>query len=517
MSLKHNVAANFISQAVVVLMTFALVPLYIRTLGLEAYGLIGLFVALQAWLTVIDLGLSHTLTLEMARYSAGSTRPSDVRGLLGAVQWLYGGIGLTVALLIWVTAPYFAEHWFQASGLTTAVVLTSLQLLGLNLVLRWAAQIFRAAIQGLQRQVWLATFTVAATALRTVGTVWLLVWGGGGVVAFFVWQLAVTALELAWLVARLHRWMPPRDAAAQAGAHAPAGPTLAPLRRVWRFAGAVLVTNLCAAFMTQMDKLILSRALPLQEFGTYSFAFTLGTAVAVFTTPIFQAIGPRLTVDIASGDESRLIATYRKASQTMAVIVLPLGAVMICHAHAIIFAWSGDALLAERSAALAAVFVAAYTLNSLVHVPAALALSHGWSGWAMISNLLACVLVVPAVFIGLAYLGAIGAALANLGLNVLYFVVAVWFLHRRYLVGQWRTWFFRDSLLPMALAFALGGATMLMADEAWGRVTTAGFIVVVWAAIATAVALSLPFPRRMLALSLARAAVLLGLRPARQP
>jgi O-antigen/teichoic acid export membrane protein len=468
-------------------------------------------VALQAWVTVIDLGLSYTLNLEMARYSAGTAKADDLRGLLSAVQWLYSGIGLVLAVLIWVAAPYLAEHWFQASGLSNEVVRTSLQLLGLNLVLRWASQIYRSAIQGLQRQVWLAAFTVLTTALRSVGTVWLLVWGGAGVVDFFWWQLAVTAAELGLLVARLHGWMPPRSAAAATG------PTLAPLRKVWRFAGAVLITNLCAAFMTQSDKLILSRALPLAEFGYYTFAFTLGTAVAVFTTPIFQAVSPRLTVDIASGDANRLIATYRKACQTMAAIVLPFAAVMICHAHALVFAWSGDALLAERSAALAAVFVAAYTLNSLVHVPAALALSHGWSGWAMVSNLLACVLIVPGVFIGLAYLGALGAALANLGLNVLYFVVAVWFLHRRYLVGQWRAWFFADSLLPMAVAFAVAGATMWLGDAARGRLMTGAFLVAVWAVVAPAVALSLPFPRQMLRLGLGRVGAMLGLGTVRQP
>lgn len=511
MSLKHNVAANFISQAFVVLMMFALVPLYIRSLGLEAYGLIGLFVALQAWATVIDLGLSHTLKLEMARYSAGGTRSDDLRGLLVAVQWLYGGIGLVIAVLIWLAAPYFAQHWFQVSGLSSDVVQTSLQLLGLNLVLRWASQVYRSAIQGLQRQVWLAVFTVATTALRTVGTVWLLVWGGAGVVDFFLWQVAMTALELVWLLARLRSWMPPARAAALTA------PRLAPLRRVWRFAGAVFVTNLCAAFMTQIDKLILSRALPLEEFGFYAFAFTLGTAVAVFATPIFQAVMPRLTVDIASGDVNRPIATYRKASQTMAVIVLPLAAVMICHAPALIFTWSDDRLLAERSAALAAVFVAAYALNSLVHVPAALALSHGWSGWAMVSNLLACILVVPGVFIGLAYLGAIGAALANLGLNVLYFVVAVWFLHRRYLVRQWRAWFFLDSLVPMAVAFGLAGAAMLLGDATRGRVPTGAFLVTLWAVVAFATALSLRFPREMVVHGLARFAIALGLRPAQQP
>ena len=511
MSLKLNVAANFVSQAFVVLMTFALVPLYIRSLGLEAYGLIGLFVALQAWVTVIDLGLSYTLNLEMARFSAGSARADELHGLLRAVQWLYCALGGLIAVAIWAGAPFLAQHWFQTTALSSPVVQTSLQLLGLNLVLRWATQIYRSAIQGLQRQVWLASFTVLTTALRSAGTVWLLVWGGAGVVQFFLWQLAVTALELGWLVVRLHGWMPPRPPATSGEA----GPLLAPLRRVWRFAGAVLVTNLCAAFMTQSDKLILSRALPLAEFGYYTFAFTLGTAVAVFTTPIFQAVSPRLTVDIASGDVNRLITTYRKASQTMAVIVLPLAAVMICHAHALVFAWTGDAVLAERSAALAAVFVAAYTLNSLVHVPAALALSHGWSGWAMVSNLLACLLVVPGVVIGLAYLGAIGAALANLGLNLLYFVVAVWFLHRRYLVGQWRAWFFADSLAPMAVAFAVGGATMLLADDARGRVATAAFLVAVWAVVAPAVALSLPFPRGMLLQGLARGATALGLRRVR--
>ena len=509
MSLKHNVAANFISQAVVVLMSFALVPLYIRSLGLEAYGLIGLFVALQAWVTVIDLGLSYTLNLEMARYSAGHGAADELHGLLGATQWLYGGIGLLIALLIWFGAPYLAEHWLQVAGLPRDVVETSLRLLGLNLVLRWAAQIYRSAIQGLQRQVWLAGFTIVLTLLRTVGTVWLLVWGGAGVVGFFVWQLVVTAVELGALVARLHGWMPARTVRSAA--------TVAPLRKVWRFAGAVLVTNVCAAVMTQSDKLILSRALPLEEFGYYTFAFTLGTAVAMFTTPIFQAVSPRLTVDIASGDANRLIATYRKACQTMAVVVLPLAAVMICHVHALIYAWSGDPLLAERSATLAAVFVAAYALNSMVHVPAALALSHGWPGWAMISNLLAVVLVVPGVFIGLAYLGAVGAALANLGLNLLYFLVAVWFLHRRYLVGQWHAWLWGDSLVPMALAFAVAGALMLWDGAGAGRLATAAFLVGAWAVVALVVALSLPFPRQMLRVGLGRAGAALGLGTVRQP
>jgi hypothetical protein len=49
-------------------MSLAFVPLYIKYLGIEAYGLIGIFVMLQAWLTLLDMG---ALGREMARFTGG--------------------------------------------------------------------------------------------------------------------------------------------------------------------------------------------------------------------------------------------------------------------------------------------------------------------------------------------------------------------------------------------------------------------------------------------------------------
>ena len=53
-------------------MGFVFVPVYISYLGIEAYGLIGLFATLQAWLSLLDLGLSPTLNREMARLRGGA-------------------------------------------------------------------------------------------------------------------------------------------------------------------------------------------------------------------------------------------------------------------------------------------------------------------------------------------------------------------------------------------------------------------------------------------------------------
>jgi len=50
----------------------AFVPVYIDYLGIEAYGLIGVFAILQAWLALLDFGMTPTLAREMSRFSAGA-------------------------------------------------------------------------------------------------------------------------------------------------------------------------------------------------------------------------------------------------------------------------------------------------------------------------------------------------------------------------------------------------------------------------------------------------------------
>ena len=51
MSVRKNVVANYLGQGWSALMGLAFIPLYIRYLGMEAYGLIGVFAVLQACLT----------------------------------------------------------------------------------------------------------------------------------------------------------------------------------------------------------------------------------------------------------------------------------------------------------------------------------------------------------------------------------------------------------------------------------------------------------------------------------
>jgi O-antigen/teichoic acid export membrane protein len=91
--LKKNIIANFGGNIWTGLMGLVFVPLYIRFMGIEAYGLVGVFAALLGVFALLDMGLSSMLNREMARLSAQKNKAQDMRDLLRTLEipyWLVG-------------------------------------------------------------------------------------------------------------------------------------------------------------------------------------------------------------------------------------------------------------------------------------------------------------------------------------------------------------------------------------------------------------------------------------------
>jgi len=58
MLLKRNTIANFIGLGYTTVIGIVIFPLYLQYLGAEAFGLVGFFTVLQAWMQLLDMGMS---------------------------------------------------------------------------------------------------------------------------------------------------------------------------------------------------------------------------------------------------------------------------------------------------------------------------------------------------------------------------------------------------------------------------------------------------------------------------
>ncbi|MBW8785645.1 MAG: glycosyltransferase [Novosphingobium sp.] len=222
-SIRWNVLANFGGQGWRAVMALVFVPFYLRILGVEAYGLIGLYTSLQMGLALLDAGLRPTLAREMARFTGAGLDATGIRTLLRSVELPMIALAAVIVFGMAAAAPWLAHHWVHPQHLSDDVVSRSFTVMGLVAAAQFIESLYDSCLSGLQRQVLQnAIITVMAT-LRGCGAL-VVILIVPSVAAFFLWQAIVAVVSLVTLGSAVYRALPK--------AHGPVRFSVAELRRI---------------------------------------------------------------------------------------------------------------------------------------------------------------------------------------------------------------------------------------------------------------------------------------------
>jgi O-antigen/teichoic acid export membrane protein len=170
--------------------------------------------------------------------------------------------------------------------------------------------------------------------------------------------------------------------------------------------------------------------------------------------PILQSIYPRVVELATTDDHDGLATAYHQGAQLVAVMTTPVMLLLAVFPHGVIYAWSGDAALAARTAPLLSPLALGTFLNGLMWVPYHAQLAHGWTSLTIRVNVVAVLVIVPALLWLVPRHGALAAAWIWVAVNAAYLLVAVQLMHRRILRGEKARWYLEDVGAPIACAVA---------------------------------------------------------------
>ncbi len=442
-------------------MGIAFAPLYIKYLGMEAYGLIGVFTILQAWLALLDMGMTPTLNREMARYTAGAHTDKSIRDLLRTLEVVCFAIAVLIGVGVWLLSTWLGANWLRAERLPAGAVVEAISIIGFVIALRFVESLYHGAIVGLQKQVWLNVAVSGLATLRWAGAVMVLAWISPTIRAFLLWQCVVSVVATAVFVFAVYRHLPPSEHSAKF--------SLFQLQSVWRFASGMMATTLLALLLTQIDKVILSRLLSLEMFGYYMLAWTVAGALYLLTGPITQAYYPRFTELITRGDTPALAGAYHQGAQLVSAFVAPAAFMLMFFGKNLLVLWTGNAGLSDNVAPVLILLALGTMLNGLMHVPSMLTYAYGWPGFTVRVNAVAVMVLMPAILWVTPRYGAIGAAWIWVALNVGHVIISIHFMHRRLLPGEKWRWYGVDIGAPLAAAVLMAGAFRYLQPEVISR------------------------------------------------
>ncbi len=457
--LKKAIAANFIGNIWTGLMGFIFVPLYIHFMGMEAYGLTGVFFSLMGLFALLDMGLSSTLNREMARLSVQNDKAQDMRDLLRTLEVPYWIVGLFIAVVVALASPFIAYHWVQVKELPRDSVRNAVLLMGLCAAFQWPMSFYSGGLMGLQRQVLLNGINVAAATLRGIGAVLILWLISPTVEAFFLWQAAISIIHISFIVFFLWHSLP--DTAERSHFR----PEL--LRTIWRFAAGMTGTTITVIFLVQSDKVILSRMLSMKMFGYYTLANTVAMTLSRFIGPVFSAVYPKLTRLVALDAKQEITKLYHQSAQLMSVLILPVALVVAFFSKELLLLWTRNSVTADNAHVLVSILVLGTVCNGLMNIPYALQLAYGWTQFAFIVNIVSVLILVPLMILLAQQYGAVGAASVWLMLNASYVFISLPLMHRRLLpTEKWR-WYFEDVGRPLFAAATVCLAGRLVVQSDW--------------------------------------------------
>lgn len=414
-------------------------PLYLKYMGGEAYGLVGFFTMLQALFTLLDVGLTPTMARETARFRGGAVSAQDYRLFFRALESIFLLIAVGGGVLLWSAADLIADRWLNRLDLSLEVVGASIELMAGAIACRWLSGFYRGSISGSERIVWLSGYNAFVATLRFVGVIAVLSKISSSPIAFFSYQLVIGLLELAGLGFYAYRLLPP----VPAGLKLPLL-SLSPLRGSIKFSLTVAFTSTVWILMTQLDKLVLSKVLGLSEYGQFTLGVLLASAVTVVTGPVSSALMPRMARLEAKGDHEGVIDIYRKCTQLVAVIAGAVAITLAVFAEELLWLWTHDRAIAVSAAPIMRLYALGNAVLAVAAFPYYLQYARGDLRLHLYGNALLLLFLVPSIVWAAANFGGVGAGYAWLATNVMYLLFWVPVVHRRLQPGLHMKWIFID-------------------------------------------------------------------------
>ena len=426
-------------------MSIAFVPIYLNFIGAEGYGFIGFFIMLSSSLTILDCGLGAVATREAAAFIDGNTdRQAEISTLLKTIETIFLVIAIIIFIFILAISPLLIKYWIKIPKEMTDQALKIMLWIGINLGIQFQTSFYTGCINGFQNQLILNIINIIGSTIKSTGTILALWLISPTIEVFFQWQAIVSVVIL--LVQRKFYIGTLKEI------HIQTTYSLKSLLRIRHFMAGTGLTNILGLFLTQLDKIILSSTLPIEIFGYYSLAWTLGTLIYRLTGPIFNSYYPRIAQLHELGNTELMLSTYKKSCSLMAIVIIPFSIWLSIYSNQILYIWTQNHLIADNTSSALSILALGSMFNGIMHMPYALQLTYHFTKLSLIQNIVSVILLAPLTYIFATYYTLTETAIPWLLVNFSYILIAAPLMYKHLNISGFLEWLISSVGKPIFIS-----------------------------------------------------------------
>lgn len=407
MSIRRNIVANYIGVGFVALAPILALPWYIKILEPKYWGLVSFISILNGILGLASAGLSQTLVREFARQIVDQENGKKrIARILFGFERIYWIFAIFAAIILDTFAGTISIHWMNLGDIPVEIGRAVVSGAAAIFAVQFPLAIYRNVLLGCGEQVKLNLLQSVGAVMKHIGGV-LALFVYPSIFTYLIWFVIATLLETlitaqqSWLFLQVRRstqkW------------------NYLELKKLYVFALSMSASVILGVLTMQVDKLVISWMMPIEQLGYYSIASAVAIGLLQIFSPIASAVQPKI-VQLHEQPE----ALKRLNLKVLALMMSMLGVLIITFllaGKAILALWLHNQDMVEIVYPIMTVLVIGTGMNGIYNVGYMNWLSTGAIKKILQTNtisLLLALIITPLLIIKY---GLIGAACGWLILN----------------------------------------------------------------------------------------------------
>lgn len=328
---SRNALFSGISWFVPAAIAFFAVPIVVRGLGADGYGVIALVGAFGGYLGLLDLGLGQGIVRYLAMF-VSKREGATARECLRAVLAWFAGVGVVGGVAMWVLAPWLAGSLLKVPPGMVALTTDVFRVGALGFALSMVASVLAFIPQAFLRYDLVALMSVTLSSVGAVGPA-VLVSLGYGILTVVWFGVVVSGVAcVAWGAIGLRVMSTlPRE-----------GPPFREhLRDFLRFSSAVAAERIWSEVQAQTSKVVVGVAGGVAQTGFFQVPNEITRRTRSLLDSMSRVLLPTSSKLHAEGEHGRLVALYERSSRLFYVLNASLTCAIVVFAGPLLTHWVG--------------------------------------------------------------------------------------------------------------------------------------------------------------------------------
>jgi O-antigen/teichoic acid export membrane protein len=353
--LAKNTLWNLAGGAPVALAVFS-IPILIRDLGKDRFGVLALAWALVGYASFFDVGLGRALT-QLAAKKLGAGQEEEIPGLVWTSLLLLLVVGTTGCVAVAAISPWLVGHELKIPEAIQTESLWAFYLLAFSIPAVICAAALRGLLEAHQRFAMVNALKIPLNAFTFVGPLMVLPFSRSLVPVVGI----LVAGRYAGLLA--HFWMSMKvvPELRKITWHAPSA------KHLLKFGGWMTVSNVIGPLMLTLDRFFIAAILSVTAVAYYATPYELTTKLLLISIAVVGVMFPAFSVSFVS-DGQRAAMLYGRTLKFLFLALFPIVLVSIVIAKDGLTLWLG-ADFAQHSTRVVQWLAVGVLANSVALVP----------------------------------------------------------------------------------------------------------------------------------------------------